>query len=78
MDSHWFDGQIFERLREINGLVEIAQALIDGVREGVHDGRLLIAGDHQRRAGMLLQVAGQRRNPACWNVRSVPPGRQPC
>ena len=70
MESHWFDGQIFDRLREINGLVEIAQSLIDGVRKRVHDGRLLISGDHQRRAGMLFQVAGERRNPAGGNVRS--------
>ena len=49
--------RFFDGLREIDGLIEISKRLIDGVNKRVHDGRLLIAGDHQRCAGMLLEVA---------------------
>ena len=58
--------RFLDGLGEIHGLIEISKGLIDGVNERVNDGRLLIAGNDERSAGMLL--AG--RAPARESIRS--------
>ena len=44
---------------------DIAQGLVHGMRQRMHDGRLLQAGDDDAGAPMSAQIVGDRPEPSC-------------
>ncbi len=53
---------------------DVAQRLVDCMRQRVHGGRLMIAGDHHARAAMALQIFYDRvQELSCCSPLSVPP-----
>ena len=73
-------GARFDGRREINGLVEISQSLIDRVRERVHDGRLLIAGHDQATRPRIVasRAAAPESTRRAWAMRWAAPPRRRC
>ncbi len=61
---------------------DIAERLVHRMRHGMHRGRLILAGDDQRRAAMCLKILGYRGNPGrllagrATGVRHADRGRQ--
>src|SRR3977135_3058526 len=58
------DRRFFNRLREINCLVEISEGLIDRMYQRVHGRWLMIACDDQGRACILLAFPSECRKPS--------------
>ena len=53
----------FHRIRVVHGLADITQGVVHGVGQGVDGWRLLLAGNHEAGAAVLLEIANERGNP---------------
>ena len=56
-----------------HGLADVAEMIVQGVRQQMDDGRLAVSGQHQAAAAMGIEVLGDRGNP--FFPAGRPPGR---
>ncbi len=66
----------FHRLGVVHSVADVAKRGIDGVRQGVHFGRLLFARDYQRAAMIFLQIPHNNVEPFLCARRKCPASAQ--
>ena len=59
---HLVAGVRQSRFEVLDGAANVAQRIVQRVRQGVHDRWLILAGDDERRTVMRLQIGDQRGN----------------